>query len=187
MNFYISDLHFGHQNCLKFDHRPFNNLDEMKETIIKNWNNVVKGGDHVYILGDMFWVNNDETWRILSSLNGNKHLILGNHDRVDVSHYRLYFTDFNTKIKVVKDGNDHVVLSHYPIACWQGQEYTPAWIHLYGHIHSGRDNRPFEKFGEFWSKETGKTFLAANVGCMVDYMNYTPRTLNEIKKAKGWL
>ena len=44
----------------------------------------------------------------------------------------------------------------------------------------------FEKYSKMWEKEMGMTFKAANVGCMVDYMGYTPRTLREIKKAKGW-
>lgn len=34
--FYTSDLHIGHKNILKFDNRPFFNLEEMKETIINN-------------------------------------------------------------------------------------------------------------------------------------------------------
>lgn len=36
------------------------------------------------------------------------------------------------------------------------------------------------------TKNMGMKFKAANVGCMVDYMGYTPRTLEEIKNAKGW-
>ena len=50
----------------------------------------------------------------------------------------------------------------------------------------GRDARPFEKYGKMWEKEMGMTFKAANVGCMIDYIDYTPRTLEEIKKAKMW-
>ena len=187
MNFYISDLHFGHQNCLTFDNRPFKDLEEMQNILVHNWNSVVSSGDHVYILGDMFWKNNETTWDILRELKGNKHLILGNHDRIDTAHYRLYFVEFSEKIKNVNDGDDKVVLSHYPIACWQGQEHTPGWIHLYGHIHSGRDNRPYEEYGKLWSEKMNRPFMAANVGCMVDYMEYTPKTLEQIKKAKGWI
>lgn len=54
MKFYISDLHIGHKNILKFDNRPFTSLEEMEKTIINNWNGVVKKNDEVYILGDMF-------------------------------------------------------------------------------------------------------------------------------------
>lgn len=52
MKRYISDLHLGHANVLKFDQRPFLTLDEMHETIINNWNSVVDKTDDVYILGD---------------------------------------------------------------------------------------------------------------------------------------
>ena len=29
LNLYISDLHFGHSNVIRFDHRPFADRDEM--------------------------------------------------------------------------------------------------------------------------------------------------------------
>ena len=31
MNYYISDLHFGHKSILKFDNRPYFTLTEMKD------------------------------------------------------------------------------------------------------------------------------------------------------------
>ena len=39
MNLYISDLHFGHKNVIKFDDRPFDNVDQIK--IIKNEDNTI--------------------------------------------------------------------------------------------------------------------------------------------------
>ena len=83
MKYYIGDLHFGHKKVLEFDNRPFETFEEMNETIIENWNNVVTKNDDVYILGDMFW-KNDLAEDIMSRLNGNKYLILGNHDRISV-------------------------------------------------------------------------------------------------------
>ena len=184
MKFYISDLHFGHKNILTFDNRPFFTLSEMEHTIISNWNNRVEKNDEVYILGDMFWYN-DEAPRILSELKGRKHLILGNHDGVNAEMVK-HFVWCDRRLEVIKDEGQEIVLCHFPIAHWDGQMCTPQTIHLYGHIHQGRDTRPFEKYGEMWEKEMGVTFKAANVGCMVGYTDYTPRTLDEIKKAKGW-
>ena len=52
MNYYISDLHLMHKNCIGFDERPFADLEEMHETILANWNRKVTNSDTVYILGD---------------------------------------------------------------------------------------------------------------------------------------
>ena len=38
MKLYISDLHFGHENVIRFDGRPFANADEMDLTLIELWN-----------------------------------------------------------------------------------------------------------------------------------------------------
>ena len=35
MNLYISDLHFGHENAIEFDHRPFADVDEMDRRMIE--------------------------------------------------------------------------------------------------------------------------------------------------------
>lgn len=53
MKYYISDLHLFHENAIKFDHRPFESVQEMHEVILKNWNDRVTNGDFVYLLGDM--------------------------------------------------------------------------------------------------------------------------------------
>ena len=34
MNRYISDLHFGHNNVIRFDRRPFENADDMDTKMI---------------------------------------------------------------------------------------------------------------------------------------------------------
>lgn len=184
MKFYISDLHFSHKNVLSFDNRPFSSLEEMEQVLVSNWNSRVEKNDEVYVLGDMFWYN-QEAPRILSELKGRKYLILGNHDRVNAEMAK-HFVWCNKRLEMIKDEGQKVVLCHFPIAHWDGQMHTPQTIHLYGHIHQGRDTRPFKKYGKMWEEEIGMTFKAANVGCMVDYMGYTPRTLEEIKKAKGW-
>ena len=80
MNYYISDLHIGHENILRFDNRPFADVNEMNNKLIENWNARVRSDDTVYILGDFIWAKESEWPSIVGSLGGNKVLIRGNHD-----------------------------------------------------------------------------------------------------------
>lgn len=174
MKRYISDLHLGHANVLKFDQRPFLTLDEMHETIINNWNSVVDKTDDVYILGDFAW-KSDVGLDILKQLNGNKFLIRGNHDSLN-GYMELHFV-WVKDMETIKDEGRHVVLCHYPIAHWRNADQ--GYIHLYGHIHAGRDSRPFDNYKlEMYKRDI--PYECYNVGCMLPYMNYTPRTLDEI-------
>lgn len=175
--FYISDLHIGHKNILSFDNRPFFNMQDMTETIISNWNKVVSNGDSVYVLGDMFW-KNDNAADILSRLNGDIYLVCGNHDRLnaDMKRHIMWAKEYVE----IKDNGRDVVLCHYPIAHWRNADY--GTIHLYGHIHQGRDSRPFDEYKVIMRKRDAP-YECYNVGCMLSYMNYTPRTLDEIINA----
>ena len=82
MIFYIADMHFGHENVLRFDNRPFQETAPMDDMLIQNWNARVTDDDTVYVLGDAFWKNEENSVNILQQLKGHKHLIQGNHDRV---------------------------------------------------------------------------------------------------------
>lgn len=57
MNLYIGDLHFGHENVIRFDDRPFANVREMDSAMIRLWNQRVAKEDDVYILGDFAFRN----------------------------------------------------------------------------------------------------------------------------------
>ena len=80
MNYFISDLHLGHKNVLKFDNRPF----------IDNWNSKVNDNDDVYVLGDISWHNATKTIEIFKQLKGRIHLIQGNHDNRILKNKELY-------------------------------------------------------------------------------------------------
>lgn len=80
-----SDTHFGHDNIISYCDRPFKDSKEMDECLSDNWNSVVKKGDKVYHLGDVYFgqrmKKGEEHWgSFFSKLNGSKRLILGNHD-----------------------------------------------------------------------------------------------------------
>ncbi len=175
--FYISDWHYGHNNCLAFDDRPFTSLEEMNQALIDRWNSVVSPGDIVYVLGDMFWCKESEAIPVLDSLAGEKFLIKGNHDRVDSAQFKEHFVKIDEYMEIV-DGDRRIVLCHYPIPCFKNHYY--GWYHLYGHVHNSFEYMMMEH-DKFLMKELyDKPCKMFNVGAMMPYMDYTPRTLDEI-------
>ena len=94
MNYFISDLHLGHKNVLKFDNRPFINIEEHDKTIIDNWNSKVNDKDDVYVLGDISWHNATKTIEIFKQLKGHEILTISAFSVVlpDFVHSRTYLT-----------------------------------------------------------------------------------------------
>ena len=69
--YFTGDLHFGHENVLAFDNRPFKTVEEMDAELIRRWNSKVGKGDLTYVLGDMIWkARNDDAPELIKSLNG---------------------------------------------------------------------------------------------------------------------
>ena len=115
MNRYISDLHFGHANVIRFDGRPFADTKQMEEVLIDNWNGVVTEKDTTFILGDFCWGTEPEWKRIVPQLNGDKVLIRGNHDLKSMSSgLKKMFQDIK-EYKEITDNGKHVIMCHYPI------------------------------------------------------------------------
>lgn len=183
MNYFISDLHFGHVNCLGFDNRPFTNIEDHDKTLIENWNNTVDIDDDVYILGDISWYNTTRTIEIFSQLNGNKHLIIGNHDGklLKSRELRALFVEIRDYKEITLDNGKGIVLSHYPIVCFKNHFY--GWYHLYGHVHVSFEENMVQNFKHQMTALYDKPLNMWNVGCMKEYMQYTPRTLEEIIKS----
>ena len=87
----------------------------MEEVLVNNWNNVVTNEDHVYHLGDFCWGKTDEWIRILKRLNGNIHIIKGNHDLKEYSPQLKKLLAEVTDYKELEDNGRKVILCHYPI------------------------------------------------------------------------
>lgn len=136
MKYYISDLHFGHKNIIKYENRPFDTVEEMNEEYITRWNNKIKKGDEVYILGDFSFYKGEETNKILKRLNGMKFLVKGNHDRTFLEDSKfdkslfVWVKDYH----LVKDEGTYIALFHYPIQTWDRKHHGS--LHFYGHVHS---------------------------------------------------
>lgn len=152
----ISDTHFNHSNIIKYCDRPYKNTSEMDWDMVEKWNSVVKPNDHVYHLGDVYMkASKGYIENLLSSLNGKKRLILGNHDNGKDQILLRHFE----KIMLWRNF-DKVVLSHIPLR----QESIPGErLNVHGHIHQNKSpDGPYK--------------------CVcVEQINYTPINLEEIK------
>ncbi len=137
--FLISDMHFGHRNIMKYENRPFDNVDDMDMAIINNWNQVVDKGDKIFILGDVSFYNKDKTTDIIKMLNGYKMLILGNHDRDrSLNWWKDTGIDEISKYPIIYD--EFYIFSHEPLYLNENMPYA----NIHGHTHHLRyDSRQF--------------------------------------------
>jgi calcineurin-like phosphoesterase family protein len=85
--FFTADTHFGHRNVIAYCNRPYEDVEEMNEDLIKRWNETVGPHDMVFHLGDFAFQNKERTRDTIQRLNGFKILIKGNHDNRTVSYY----------------------------------------------------------------------------------------------------
>lgn len=182
-NLYIADTHFGHQNVLKYDARPFGDLGEMEAALVEKWNRAVTDTDTVYILGDFIWGKDQSRWlELTEKLRGRKVLVRGNHDLgwEQMSMELLARFEAVTDYLEIVDTCRHVTLCHYPILFYHGS-YRPNCYMLCGHVHATRENDYQERCkAQMRADPQAGRGNVYNVGCMMPWMDYTPRTLDEI-------
>ena len=137
---FTSDLHINHKNLLKYcpETRPFENVAEMNDAMRTMWNETVGEYDHVYILGDVsLGGSKKNVINFLNSLNGLKHLVIGNHDLHLVGRGNNDFTKCFVEVEHYIDRKINGIafkMFHYPIHNWH-HCYRQDVIHLYGHMH----------------------------------------------------
>ena len=159
--YFTSDLHLGHLKANELCHRPYGSVEEMNYDLIARHNSVVTPEDMVYYLGDMCMGKLEDSMPLLSRLNGNKLLILGNHDRPSVAYhhkkadarnswlerYKQYFPVILEQMELPLLGDDFFLLSHFPYNdpdfkdhAYEGRyeallpENHGKWL-IHGHVH----------------------------------------------------
>jgi len=167
--FFTSDQHYYHPRIIQYEQRPFNNVEEMNEAMIEKHNKKISKKDSVYFLGDFSFGTPEQTSKLLDRLNGNKHMVLGNHDKVikTSSEVRNRFAWVKDYYRLMYNGHK-IILFHYPISVYDCMHHGS--YHCYGHIHSNKDNH-HPIIGNL-----GKNTY--NVG--VDVNNYEPVSFEEI-------
>lgn len=174
---FTSDLHFYHENIIKYCNRPFKNALEMNDVLIQNWNSCVKPDDDIIIGGDFIHTGNLQLIRsLLDKLNGDKWLVYGNHDyqnkleRDEICKRFNYHCwdamDFQVEDDEIEDGFLKFHISHYPCEFW-----TRGAIHLHGHIHSGPTSLSSEQL----------SFKPMRYDIGIDNNGYFPISYEEVK------
>lgn len=146
---FTSDVHFGHNNIIKFCNRPFSSVEEMNEGLVVNWNASVKKNDVVWSLGDFSFMSFEKTKEILKRLNGEIHMVLGNHcQKIIQNRKELLDSGLVKDIRDYKElsvqlGNtkQHICLFHYAQRAWN-RSHHGSW-QLFGHTHG--DMEPYAK------------------------------------------
>lgn len=194
MRYYISDLHFYHANMnTQMDQRGFASFEEMNEYMTEQWNQKVRKNDEVVILGDFSIAKGEKTNELLHRLKGKKYLIVGNHDRFlnDKTFDRNLFKWIEPYMEL-NDNKRKVILSHYPVFCYNGQyrlndQGEPKVYMLYGHVHNTFDELLINHFQNI-TREQKRMVYHANeerpipcnmINCFCMFSDYTPLTLDE--------
>lgn len=136
---FISDTHFFHANILRFKDdagnltRPgFADVNEMNDVMLERWNQIVRKGDRVYHLGDVFMGQREEFQKFWPRLAGQKSLIVGNHDDIPYLSKGGFFRKVQMWRKFTEYG---LMLSHVPLhessLGWRGN----TLLNVHGHIH----------------------------------------------------
>lgn len=157
-----ADLHMCHKNILH--HQPQrikamglrdkNDIEGHCKYIIDLWHSKVQRGDHVYLLGDVIFENQQLSMKILNELKskGAKlHLIVGNHDKSIQTLKNMFesidlikVVDFkSSQFPFIEEESFPVVMCHYPILSWPRKAH--GVLHVHGHTH---DNSPWENEGD---------------------------------------
>ena len=162
-NYFIADLHLGHQRIIDMCNRPFEDIEDMKYKLIDNWNRKVTDEDTVYVLGDVcFKMSKPDVIKVLKQLKGHKILVKGNHDKYAGQRDFDECFDKVCDYMQIKEDKQQIILSHYPIIDFAGMYYGAKMV--YGHIHN------------HYVPHTN--MYCASVECI----NYEPVTLEELEE-----
>lgn len=159
--FFIADTHFGDGNIIRYENRPFADIAEMDRVIIKKWNETVSAYDKIFLIGDFSAYCFDKSREICRSLNGEKFLVMGNHDIENEQYYRDCGFSEVSRYPIIYES--FWILSHEPMYINKNMPYA----NIFGHVHG---NPIYSDFSE-------QSFCVS-----VERTEYRPISFSEIKR-----
>ncbi|MBP3898083.1 MAG: metallophosphoesterase [Mogibacterium sp.] len=167
-----SDLHLGHANIIKYCNRPYEDVEEMNDDLIRRWNETVRDNDRIFFLGDFALGSAEQIIKWGNMLKGRKVMIYGNHDHhKPIVYYNAGFEHVSKWPIVIQN---RFLLSHAPMFAGSDSGVDPGnLINIHGHIHD--------------KTEQGPTIGASSACVCVERWDYAPVDLSildkEIRKA----
>jgi calcineurin-like phosphoesterase family protein len=169
---FTSDEHYGHARIIEYCNRPFRDVDQMTEELIKRHNLLVKEEDLVIHVGD-FTFKQALMPAILERLKGRHALVAGNHDGCHRCHNNYEkathkYLDAGFVSVAQSTVVENFLVAHLPYVGDYSRygQFRPKdeglWL-LHGHVH------------EAWKVRD----RMVNVG--VDQWSYAPVSLEELK------
>lgn len=141
MIYFTSDQHFGHDNIRNLVpvRNKFLTLEEMTDTIIRNFNARVRRDDTVYLLGDFYIGDDNEILEsIVSQLKGHLVFIQGNHDsNHEMNNLKSMGKQVNDLGFKISLNHRKLMLTHFPL---EVGKHGPYWS-IHGHIHQNKSSQ----------------------------------------------
>ncbi len=158
--FFTADTHFGDSNIIRYENRPFSSIEEMDRILIENWNNTVSVKDRVFLVGDFSAYGFEKSCEICQQLNGDKFLVMGNHDTENEQYY--YECGFSgvSRYPIIYEG--FWIISHEPVYINRNMPYA----NIFGHVHAN----------PIYADVSEQSFCVS-----AERINYTPIEFSEIK------
>ena len=185
MFYFTADLHFGEEEIIEREARPFENIKEMEDAFVNNVNAVASKDDVLYVLGD--WINYNaqchseiSAFEIVRRIEPKVILIMGNNEQRILAD--VFAGDFEAMRTAVIDkgfsdflpegdvefGGESFHLIHRPT------DHKEGSLNLFGHTH--RCTGLWKSFG-------------LNVGIDLNYFRPFSETeiLRLLKKKREWM
>ena len=155
-----SDLHFGHENIIRYTNRPFADASAMDRQLYANWAGTVGPADALLFIGDvaMRRAVSEATWsRIRGAPGRMKQLVVGNHDLTGAGRLRVDGFDDICSL-LCADGDPPLLFTHMPLF-----DVPVGWVNVHGHTHAAPVTR------------------SPHINVSVEHIRYRPLALPRIR------
>lgn len=167
----ISDTHWFHKNIIKYSGRDMNHNNIM----IENWNKVIGPDDKILHLGDLVFTYDEKKqdeffYSVAPRLQGDKYLILGNHD----NHHEWEYEQAGFKVIppfIMPYRGRQISFDHYPTDKDVIDRRDNSYIRVHGHIHNSGY--------EYKSLHSPMT-RHGNINVCVEMIDYTPQSIEKL-------